>query len=134
MRRAHFEGQARRGLEDVLTPRGFTLTPQGDIEEPEPSAVFEAKPADFARRYPGLWHFYEDLAESCIDLWVHFDAASGHVRCELEGDDLATLYHEMGREPPARLPHQVPGTIDEQLPVWAKALEDVFDLAEQPPE
>ena len=90
MRRAHFEAQARRGLEDVLTPRGFILAAQGDIEEAEPSAVFEADPEDFARRYPGLWHFYADLAESCIDLWVHFNAMNGRIRCELEGDDLVS--------------------------------------------
>lgn len=117
----------------MLTPRGFTLTPQGDIDEPEPSAVFEADPDDFGRRYPGFADSAEDLAGSCIDLWVHYDATTARIRCELEGDDLVQLYRDLGYDPPSNLPTAVSGDHETQLAVWAPALAHLLDTAATSP-
>jgi hypothetical protein len=104
MWRAEFEDRVRHGLSPVLTHRGFTLTPQGDVDELERSAVFEADPGEFGHAYPGFGQMAEDLAGSCIDLWVHFRAVTGASRCELEARDLGEAYRELGHEPPRGLP------------------------------
>ena len=86
MERGEFEHLVRSHLDEVLVPRGFTLTPQPppDVFDQEPAAVYEAEPADFERRYPTL---AEDLLDNvaCVDLWVKLDPGTGFLSCELEG-------------------------------------------------
>jgi hypothetical protein len=133
MWRAEFEDRVRQGLSPVLTPRGFTLTPQGDVDELEPSAVFEADPGEFGHTYPGFRQMAENLAGSCIDLWVHFRAVTGTIRCELEARDLGEAYRELGHEPPRGLPREVPGDLETQLEAWAPALSQLLDTAARQP-
>jgi hypothetical protein len=75
----------------------------------------------------------EDLAGSCIDLWVRFRAVTGTMRCELEGRDLGAAYRELGHGPPRGLPRDVSGDMETQLAAWAPALAQLLDTAAERP-
>jgi hypothetical protein len=92
MKRGEFERLIQHHLDDVLRPRGFSLTPQppADVEDAEPFAVYEANPKDFVRRYP---KFADGTLgdQPCVDLWIKQDRKTGRLFCELEGDRLTDL-------------------------------------------
>jgi hypothetical protein len=91
MKRGEFEQVTRDHLDNVLNPRGFTLTaqPPEDVEDAQPAAVYEARPQDFVRRYPTLGEGMLD--QPCIDLWIKQDRMTGSLTCELEGVALVAL-------------------------------------------
>ena len=87
MKRGDFEELVREHLDGVLVSRGFVSVPQppADVEDAEPAAVYEAEPADFARRYPGLARDMDLENVSCVDLWVKLNPHAQRLTCELEG-------------------------------------------------
>ena len=133
MRRGDFEGLVRRHLDGVLVPRGFSLTPQlpADWDDDQPSAVYEARPNEFARRYPAfapLLASYGELTVPCIDLWVHLDPSSGRITCELEGPSLEARMDELGIRDPSPA-EEAPETTAEQLDRLAVQIAAVLDAA-----
>lgn len=132
MRRGVFEALVRDQLDSVLEPRGFTLSCQGapEWEEAAPSVVYEADPADYARRYPSLRARF-DGDVSCIDLWITTDVATGRLCCDLEGDSLVDLLREAGANRLAdQLSKEEPRrTAEQQLDAIRDAVALVLDAA-----
>lgn len=56
--------------------------------------MYEADPADYARRYPQLRERFIGNA-LCIDLWEYVDDITRRLLCDLEGEHLADLLAEI---------------------------------------
>ena len=89
--RGEFERLVRRAFDPVLTPHGFSLSPQLPAEVVfgrRAVAVYEATPRDFVQRFPTWsrhWSFEEPLELGCVDVWVKADLATNDVLAEWEG-------------------------------------------------
>ncbi len=106
MRRGGFERQCDEAVGPVLRSHGFLLTPQPppDTEVGATAlAVFEARPAEFAARFPSLV-VGADSDAPCVDLWIGRDEATGKVRIELEGSSMPQLQEVAGLPKGLRLP------------------------------
>jgi hypothetical protein len=126
MKRGDFERLVQRHLDAALLPRGFTLTPQApaDVDDPQPSAVYEAKTKDFAHRFPRLAASLSDAP--CVDFWVHLNPTSGKISSELEGPSLEDVMERLGV---IDLVLTENATLEAQLDRLAKSIAAVLDAA-----
>jgi len=126
MRRGEFERLVQRHLDHVLLPRGFRLTPQppADVMDEQPSAVYEADPGDFARRFPRLAGGLSDAP--CVDFWVHLNPNSGRISSELEGPSLEVVMGRLGMSDWGNMEN---ADLDAQLDQLAKSIAAVLDAA-----
>jgi hypothetical protein len=97
MRRGYFEELLRRHLDIDLAPLGLHLVPQPpeDVEDANPSAVFEADANEFGQRYPALDNRNRGNT-ICVDLWIHLDPVTGKFTAELDGAPLEALLDRFG--------------------------------------
>jgi hypothetical protein len=129
MRRGDFEYLVRRHLDDELVPRGFTLIPQppADWDDDQPTAVYEARPDEFDRRYPALAVGGDP---PCIDLWIQLDPSIGRINSTLNGPLVEEVSKGLGlTRPPTSGP---PGTdVSLQLADLGARLRDLLDAAKR---
>jgi hypothetical protein len=126
MRRGDFERLVQRHLDPALLPRGFRLTPQGpaDVDDKQPSAVYEAETKDFARRFPRLAGNLSDAP--CVDFWVHLNPTSGRISSELEGPSLEDVMGRLGVISPAPAEN---ANLEAQLDGLARSIAAMLDAA-----
>jgi hypothetical protein len=90
----------------------------------QPSAVYEADPGDFARRFPRL---AGDLSDApCVDFWVHLNPNSGKISSELEGPSLEVVMGRLGMSDWGNIEN---ADLEAQLDRLAKSIAAVLDAA-----
>lgn len=128
-----FEEFACRHLDPVLNPRGFRLTAQsgfgvGRNGIPYSSAVYEAEPKDFARRYPRLGEpMSHDPHYPCIDFWVKQDEETHEIFAELEGYTLIERLTRAGKINEAKQLAESPKDDASRLRAIADAVTVILD-------
>ena len=130
-----FEALVGQHLNAILEPRGFAQSLQGGaaLDPVEghflpPYALYEARPAEYVRRYPALAEDIEVEHVPCIDLWLHLQP-DGRIRCELEGRPLEWLLGEGGHAQELDAYTRAPIGEIPQLEAIAQGLRVVLDAA-----
>ena len=95
------------------------------MHDEQPSAVYEAKTKDFARRFPRLAGSLSDAP--CVDFWVHLNPTSGRISSELEGPSLEDV---MGCLGVIELALGENATLEAQLDRLARSIAAVLDGSE----
>ncbi|MGH2748608.1 MAG: hypothetical protein ACRDKB_11885 [Actinomycetota bacterium] len=130
MTRGDFERLIQHHMDEVLRPRGFALTPQppADVHDPEPFAVYEADPEEFARRYPKLGESLLD-DDPCVDIWIKHDRETERLLCELEGHPLGDLLEDADLSEVAAMIERISGSgsLVEQLDAMAVGFAAALD-------
>jgi hypothetical protein len=98
------------------------------VHDKQPSAVYEAKTKDFARRFPRLAGPLSDAP--CVDFWVHLNPTAGKISSELEGPSLEDVMRRLGV---IDLPLGENANLETQLDRLAKLIAAVLDAARSAP-
>lgn len=139
-----FEALVGRHLDATLKPRGFIQSlqargfgptlqdgPAVDLEDGSmrpASALYEAMPVEYVRRYPTLAEDIEVEHVPCIDLWLHLQK-DGRIRCELEGRTLEEVLTMGGHDHELDAYKQAQAGEVPQLQAIARALRVLLDAA-----
>ena len=121
-----------RWVDPVLAAAGFEWNDSGEASDDGRlvSALYEADPVDFVRRYPQtrLQDGYGDQwPPPCVDLWLKFDWRAGAVDLDIEGfepDDRAPGQGTIGH----RVSH-LSGNADEDAQRIAAELARILGVA-----
>ena len=126
-----------RWVDPVLVHAGFELSSAVTTADLKiVGVVYEADPADFARRYPqtGLDEDWGDeVPNTCVDLWVKFHFDTRRTELQVEGFEVLEHLHTTGHEELAERVTRMSDDADDDARAIATALALVLDVPGPPP-